>query len=57
MKTRGEVSAEKLRGGFYTPSALVMRCLDVAAGLVGDRPLRVLEGVGKGAPEPALNRE
>jgi len=51
LKTRAEVSAEKLRGGFYTPPALVARCLDVAAGLLGGRSgLRVLEpSAGDGA--------
>lgn len=51
MKTRAEVSAEKLRGGFYTPPALVARALDVVAELRGDREaLRVLEpSAGDGA--------
>ena len=37
MKTRGEVSADRLRGGYYTPPALVDFCLERAASLVGDR--------------------
>lgn len=51
MKTFGEVSADKLRGGFYTPPALVRRCLDRVAELVGDRQsLAVLEpSAGDGA--------
>lgn len=39
-----EVTAAKLRGGFYSPSPLVQICLDRAAALLeGDGPLRVLE--------------
>jgi adenine-specific DNA-methyltransferase len=38
------VSAEKLRGGFYTPPGLVRACLDRVGELVGDRSgLTVLE--------------
>jgi adenine-specific DNA-methyltransferase len=51
MKARHEVSAEKLRGGFYTPASLVAVCLDRIEGLspVGS-PLRLLEpSVGDGA--------
>ncbi len=50
MKTRDNVSPEKLRGGFYTPAALVahvLRRVDVLAAGMG--PLRVLEpSVGDG---------
>ncbi len=51
MRSRAQVSADKLRGGFYTPAALVDRCLEAVAALVDhDRPLRVLEpGAGDGA--------
>lgn len=39
-----EVSAAKLRGGFYSPAALVRLCLDRAEAMLdGDTPLRVLE--------------
>lgn len=51
MKTRNEVTAEKLRGGFYTPDDLVDFCLERVAALApaGSR-LRVLEpSVGDGA--------
>jgi hypothetical protein len=44
MKTSTEVSSDKLRGGFYTPSSLVDICLDRAFELVGGRQhLTVLE--------------
>lgn len=44
MKTRAEVSADKLRGGFYTPDPLVDLCFERIHELVGDRRgLRVLE--------------
>lgn len=52
MKTALEVSPEKLRGGFYTPAALVGVCLDRVAELLpaGARDLRVLEpSAGDGA--------
>ncbi|MGO9975181.1 MAG: SAM-dependent methyltransferase [Solirubrobacteraceae bacterium] len=51
MRTREAVSADKLRGGFYTPDALVDFCLERAAELAEtDRPLRVLEpAAGDGA--------
>lgn len=51
MKTRTEVSPAKLRGGFYSPDALVDRCLDRVAELVrGRHGLRVLEpSAGDGA--------
>ncbi|HYK30802.1 MAG TPA: hypothetical protein VEV63_02535 [Streptosporangiaceae bacterium] len=44
MKTSDRVSADKLRGGFYTPPALVRVCLERVSELVGDREgLVVLE--------------
>ncbi len=51
MKSRDEVTAEKLRGGFYTPDALVDLCLSRIARLTrGRTTLRVLEpSVGDGA--------
>jgi len=51
MKTRTEVTPEKLRGGFYSPDALVDRCLDRVAELTpGRQGLRLLEpSAGDGA--------
>jgi adenine-specific DNA-methyltransferase len=51
MKTSLEVSAEKLRGGFYSPQPLVQVCLDRIVELIGARRgLRVLEpSAGDGA--------
>lgn len=51
MRTRAEVSSNKLRGGFYSPPALVEVCLDRLKSLVGDRTgLRVIEpSAGDGA--------
>lgn len=51
MKLSTEVSSEKLRGGFYTPSALVNVCLDRIATLNNGRgKLTILEpSVGDGA--------
>ena len=51
MKTRAEVTSQKLRGGFYSPDPLVHRCLERVAQLVGGRTsLRVLEpSAGDGA--------
>jgi adenine-specific DNA-methyltransferase len=50
VKTRAEVTPEKLRGGFYTPSTLVQFCLDRIAELMPDGQLRVLEpSAGDGA--------
>jgi adenine-specific DNA methylase len=51
MRTAGEVSAQKLRGGFYTPDTLVDVCLERARELTGRRgDLRLLEpSVGDGA--------
>ncbi len=51
MRTRAEVSTEKLRGGFYTPPALVELCLLRASALLEDADaVRVLEpSAGDGA--------
>lgn len=51
MRVKDEVTAEKLRGGFYSPQALVERCLDRASELLnGRQELRVLEpSAGDGA--------
>jgi adenine-specific DNA-methyltransferase len=51
LRTSREVSAEKLRGGFYTPGDLVRRCLDRVAALTAGRSgLTVLEpSAGDGA--------
>ncbi|MFP5309593.1 MAG: Eco57I restriction-modification methylase domain-containing protein [Actinomycetes bacterium] len=51
MKTRDEVSAAKLRGGFYTPADLVQRTLDRARGhLPPTQQVKVLEpSAGDGA--------
>lgn len=51
MKTADQLTADKLRGGFYSPPRLVRACLDRVAALAGDRPLlRVLEpSAGDGA--------
>lgn len=51
MKLRGEVSADKLRGGFYSPEGLVRVCLNRIAELTAGRQnLRVLEpSAGDGA--------
>jgi adenine-specific DNA-methyltransferase len=51
LRVRDEVTAEKLRGGFYSPQTLVERCLDRAAELLGGRgELRILEpSAGNGA--------
>ena len=44
MKTSDRVSADKLRGGFYTPPGLVRVCLERVSELAGDRDeLVVLE--------------
>lgn len=44
MKTSDQVTADKLRGGFYSPPALVNECLTQALHLVGAREgLRLLE--------------
>lgn len=51
MKTRAEVTPEKLRGGFYTPPGLVRVCVDrVASLLPDDGEIRILEpSAGDGA--------
>ena len=51
MKTADRVSADKLRGGFYSPAPLVRVCLDRVAELAGGQHgLRVLEpSAGDGA--------
>ncbi len=51
LKTSNEVSPEKLRGGFYSPSELVRVCWDrVESLLTGEGPLRILEpSAGDGA--------
>ncbi|WP_258802631.1 Eco57I restriction-modification methylase domain-containing protein [Pseudarthrobacter sp. NS4] len=51
MITSDKVSAEKLRGGFYTPAGLVKVCLDRIQSLtLDDLPLRFLEpSAGDGA--------
>lgn len=51
MKTRDEVTADKLRGGFYTPDDLVDLCLTRIASLMRGRSrLRLLEpSAGDGA--------
>jgi hypothetical protein len=52
VKTRDEVTAEKLRGGFYTPGALVDFCLERVQSLVPARggQLTLLEpSAGDGA--------
>jgi adenine-specific DNA methylase len=50
MRVASEVSAEKLRGGFYTPDALVQHCLRRIATLLPADAIRVLEpSVGDGA--------
>jgi adenine-specific DNA methylase len=46
MRLREEVSSDKLRGGFYTPEALVKFCwtrIDTLTRSSGDRSLRILE--------------
>lgn len=51
MKTTDQVSADKLRGGFYSPEGLVRLCYDRVLALVGSRrSLDVLEpSAGDGA--------
>ena len=58
MRTRQEVSAEKLRGGFYTPPPLVDFCIGRARACLGAaRDLRVLEpSAGDGAFIRGLTR-
>jgi len=51
VKTADQLTADKLRGGFYSPEGLVRVCLDRVAALVrGHGPLRFLEpSAGDGA--------
>jgi hypothetical protein len=57
MKTRDVVTAEKLRGGFYTPPALVAACLERIQERFPHRALNVLEpSAGDGAFVHALAR-
>lgn len=57
MKTRAEVTPEKLRGGFYTPPPLVNACLDRIRERLPDGELRLLEpSAGDGAFVRALGR-
>jgi hypothetical protein len=51
LRARAEISAEKLRGGFYTPPALVRLCLQRAADLLaGETDVHMLEpSAGDGA--------
>src|SRR5215210_5189459 len=57
MRTAGEVSAEKRRGGFYTPDALVDVCFARIAELAGGSGLRLLEpSAGDGAFVRGLRR-
>jgi adenine-specific DNA-methyltransferase len=57
VKTEGQVSAEKLRGGFYTPDRLVDVCYARIAELAGGDGLRVLEpSAGDGAFVRGLRR-
>ena len=51
MRTAERVSADKLRGGFYSPASLVRACLDRVSALAGGQDgLRVLEpSAGDGA--------
>lgn len=57
MKTAGNVSAEKLRGGFYTPDPLVDLCLERAADLAPPGDLTVIEpSAGDGAFFRGLGR-
>lgn len=59
MRTRGEVSENKLRGGFYSPDVLIEICLQRSLDLLGGRSgLRVLEpSAGDGAFIRALGRD
>ncbi len=58
MLTRGEVSEDKLRGGFYSPDVLVDLCISRSAALLAGRTdLRVLEpSAGDGAFLRGLER-
>lgn len=58
MKTKADVSADKLRGGFYTPSALVDFVLHKVVGMQSQETLRVLEpSAGDGAFIRGLARQ
>jgi adenine-specific DNA-methyltransferase len=56
VKTREEVSSEKLRGGFYTPPGLIADVMDAARLVLrGQTPTMILEpSVGDGAFIPAI---
>lgn len=58
LKLATDVSADKLRGGFYSPESLVAVCLDRVESLVGDlSALKVLEpSAGDGAFVAGLDR-
>lgn len=58
MRTRGQVSDSKLRGGFYSPDLLVQLCIQRSLELIGGRTdLRVLEpSAGDGAFLRGLGR-
>jgi adenine-specific DNA-methyltransferase len=58
MKTRSDVTADKLRGGYYSPDELVDRCLDRICELTaGNGQLRILEpSAGDGAFIRGLRR-
>lgn len=49
MKTRRDVTPEKLRGGFYTPPDLVDFCLRRIIRHLGDRPSVLEPSIGDGA--------
>jgi len=50
VKTRAEVTPEKLRGGFYTPPPLVSACLERVRERLPEGELRLLEpSAGDGA--------
>ena len=58
MRTRDEVSDDKLRGGFYSPDLLVNLCIERVGALLGERRrLRMLEpSAGDGAFIRGLSR-
>jgi len=57
VKTRAEVTPEKLRGGFYTPPPLVSACLERVRERLPEGELRLLEpSAGDGAFVRALGR-
>lgn len=58
MKPRAQVTPEKLRGGFYTPDALVAACLNRVRERLPDGHLRLLEpSAGDGAFIRALGSQ